>query len=195
MPRLMNCIAVKPAPISHDRAALIAQWHKKFPYTGGYLESRGLTAATIEAFSDRIRLDERGNVVFRHDDRQGLSGWEIKNKGFTGFSSGGHKALFACRIQLPRETDPPRLIVAESAIDAMSYQQLNPRPALVLSFGGSLSPEQDILLRSVLTQYPAAKIIMATDVFRRRSGLAHSPVCRGWYAWFRPNAPPINCDQ
>ena len=153
----------KPIPISHDRAALIAQWHKKFPYTGGYLESRGLTAVTIAAFSDRIRLDERGNVVFRHDDRQGLSGWEIKNKGFTGFSSGGHKALFACRIQLSRETDPPRLIVAESAIDAMSYQQLNPRPALVLSFGGGLSPEQDILLRSVLTQYPAAKIIMATD--------------------------------
>jgi hypothetical protein len=153
----------KPNPIAHDRAALIAQWHKLRPYTGGYLESRGLTVATVAAFAERLRTDERGNVVFRHDDREGLSGWEVKNKGFTGFSSGGRKALFACRAGLTREDMPARLIVAESALDAMSYHQLNPNPALVLSFGGGLSPEQETLLRYVLTQYPAAKIITATD--------------------------------
>ena len=153
----------KPNPITHDRAALIAQWHRLRPYAGGYLESRGLTATTLAAFAERIRIDERGNTVFRHDDREGLTGWEVKNKGFTGFASGGRKALFACRIDAPREVDPPRLIVAESALDAMSYHQLNPAPALVLSFGGGLSPEQEILLRQVLTKYPSTKIITATD--------------------------------
>ena len=58
---------------------------------------------------------------------------------------------------------PPRLIVAESAIDAMSYYQHDPAPALVLSFGGEMSPEQPELLRHVLTKYPAAQIVTATD--------------------------------
>ena len=133
------------------------------PYAGRYLESRGLTETALTAFADRIRIDERGNTVFRHDDREGLTGWEVKNKSFTGFASGGRKALFACRIDAPREVDPPRLIVAESALDAMSYYQLNPSPALVLSFGGGLSPEQEILLRQVLTKYPTTKIVTATD--------------------------------
>ncbi|HEY8099040.1 MAG TPA: toprim domain-containing protein [Methylobacter sp.] len=140
-------------PTSHDRAALVAQWHQLRPYAGSYLESRGLTATTLAAFAERIRLD----------DREGLTGWEVKNQGFTGFASGGRKALFACRINTPREADPPRLIVAESALDAMSYHQLNPAPALVLSFGGGLSPEQETFLRYVLTLYPAAKVITATD--------------------------------
>ena len=86
----------KPRPISHDRAALAAEWHRMRLYAGGYLESRGLTEATIAtfaAFSDRIRIDWRGNTVFRHDDREGISGWEVKNRGFTGFAAGGRKAL------------------------------------------------------------------------------------------------------
>lgn len=36
-------------------------------------------ADTLAAAADRIRRDERGNVVFRHDDRDGLTGWEVKN--------------------------------------------------------------------------------------------------------------------
>lgn len=78
----------KPRPIPHDRAALVAGWHRMRPYAGGYLEARGLNAATIAAFADRIRTDGRGNTVFRHDDLTGLSGWEIKNRGFTGYAKG-----------------------------------------------------------------------------------------------------------
>ena len=153
----------KPQPIPRDRAALVAQWHRFAPYAGGYLEGRGLTPATIAAFADRLRLDERGNVAFRHDDREGLTGWELKNRGFTGFAAGGNKALFACRVGITPDEPPPRLVVAESAIDAMSYHQANPHPALVLSFAGSLSPEQKILLAQTLTQHQAAKIVTATD--------------------------------
>jgi hypothetical protein len=153
----------KPRPIPHDRAALAVQWHRFAPCRPAYLESRGLTPATIAAFADRLRTDGRGNTAFRHDDRDGLTGWEIKNRDFTGFAAGGRKSLFGCRAGMTRADDPSRLIVAESAIDAMSYYQHDPKPALALSFGGELSPEQAGLLRDILTKYPAAEIVTATD--------------------------------
>jgi len=153
----------RPAPIPRDRAALMAQWHRMTRYAGGYLESRGIAPATIAACADRIRLDGRGNTVFRHDDLNGLSGWERKNRGFTGFAAGGHKALFAARPGLQARAEPPRLVIAESAIDVLSYHQTDPAPALLLSLAGSLSPEQGELLGHVLAKYPAAAIITATD--------------------------------
>lgn len=155
----------KPKPIPHDRAALVAQWHRFRPYQGSILEARGLTVATVSIAAPRLRTDERGNVLFRHDDRDGLTGWELKNRGFTGFAAGGRKALFGLRVGGGGAPgmEPPRVVIAESAIDVLSYHQLNPAPALLLSFGGGLSPEQDDLLRDVLTRYPAAAIVAATD--------------------------------
>jgi hypothetical protein len=147
----------KPRPISRDRAALVVEWQRFSPYRGRYLESRGLNAA------DRIRTDERGNVLFRHDDRDGLTGWEKKNRGFTGFAGGGFKSLFALRAGYPPKTAPPRVVIAESALDALSFWQMNPAPALLLSLGGAYSPEQEELLRHVLTKYPAAEVVTATD--------------------------------
>jgi Toprim-like/Protein of unknown function (DUF3991) len=153
----------KPRPIPNDRAALVVSWHRFEPCRPAYLESRGLEPAIIAAFADRIRTDERGNTVFRHDDLFGLSGWEIKNKGFSGFARGGKKAFFACRAGIMPEDKINRLVVAESALDAMSFYQHDQTPAFVLSFGGGLSPEQGELLRHVLTKYPAAEIVTATD--------------------------------
>ena len=163
-PTGQNKLIPKPQPISHDRAALVAQWHRFKPCNPSYLISRGLQPEIISIFAGRIRTDERGNTVFRHDDTTGLCGWEIKNNGFTGYSSGGKKGLFAVRAGLMPETQPPCcLVLAESGIDALSYFQLSPEPALVLAFGGGLSPEQDELLRHVLTKYENSRIIAATD--------------------------------
>ena len=142
---------------------MLVSWHKCEACRPAYLESRGLEPATIVGFSERIRTDERGNTLFRHDDLFGLSGWEIKNKGFSGFARGGNKAFFACRVGIQPEKEINRLVVAESAIDGMSFYQHDPTPALVLSFGGGLSPEQGELLHHVLTKYPAAEIVTATD--------------------------------
>ena len=153
----------KPRPIPHDRTALVVEWHKFEPCHPAYLESRDLQPAIIATFTDRIRTDKRGNTLFRHDDLFGLSGWEVKNKGFSGFAKGGKKAFFACRAGILSENEIKRLVVAESALDAMSFYQYDPSPALVLSFGGGLSPEQGELLRHVLTKYPAAEIVTATD--------------------------------
>src|ERR1700722_15574551 len=63
-----------------------------------YLENeRGLPAPLLEdpRFAGRIRIDAKGNAVFPHFDRDGLCGYEIKNRGFTGFASGGTKGLWS----------------------------------------------------------------------------------------------------
>lgn len=153
----------KPQPISHDRAALLGQWHRFMPCRPAYLESRGLKVATITEFSERIRSDERGNTVFRHDDLIGLSGWEKKNQNFTGFSAGGKKGFFACKTGIPPKAEPPRIVIAESAIDALSFYQLHPTPALYLSFGGEMSLDQHELLSHILKKYESAAVITAVD--------------------------------
>ena len=57
-----------------------------------YLERRrALPPAllALDRFAGRIRIDDKGNAVFPHFDAEGLSGYELKNVGFTGFASGG----------------------------------------------------------------------------------------------------------
>lgn len=153
----------KPAPIPRDQMALVGQWHRLMPYHGGYLEERGILPATIAAFSKNLRVDARRNVAFRHLDRGGLTGWELKNRGFAGFSSGGKKSLFACRLGTQPPVPHPRIVIAESAIDVMSFYQIDPAPSLFLSFGGALSPHQTTLLTDILKCYPDAEVLTATD--------------------------------
>lgn len=153
----------KPKPVTHDRAALVSRWHKMQGYNGDYLKSRGLKDETIAAFSHHIKMDAHGNACFRHDDENGLSGWETKNRGgFTGFSGGGNKALFLCNIY-PGHTEPQRIVITESAIDAMSYAQLSEKPGLYVSFSGALSEEQQAQLTALLQKYPKATVVTATD--------------------------------
>ena len=90
-----------------------------------YLENeRHLPPALLisERFLGRIRVDGRGNAIFPHFDLNGLCGYEIKNRGFTGFASGGCKGLWFSH----KQTDDNRLVLAESAIDALSYATLFP---------------------------------------------------------------------
>jgi hypothetical protein len=61
------------------------------------------------------------------------------------------------------EGEPSRIVVAESAIDAMSYAQLSKKPGLYVSFAGGLSGAQFQQLKDLLARYPSAKVIAATD--------------------------------
>ena len=166
-PTAQKCQPLYPEPITHNRVTVYTQWLRMRPYYWaygrGYLEGRGLTMETINTFSEQIRVDLHGNIAFRHDDLHSITGWEVKNTSFTGFSGGGRKALFGCRVGLPQKTLSPLLVFAESAIDAMSYYQLNPGPGFYLSFAGSLSAEQHDLLEYVLNRYLDARIVIATD--------------------------------
>lgn len=160
---------LKPEPVPKDCTAIHARWLRMRPYNRifcrSYLEEeRGLSADTIRTFAERIRIEERGNVVFRHDDLRNVTGWEIKNRNhFSGFAGGGSKALFGVKVGYPQKEAAPLVVLAESAIDVMSYYQLHPAPGFYLSFAGAMSPEQHELLQYVLTRYPQARIIAATD--------------------------------
>lgn len=158
-----SSVHYRPERLAVDGAGLYAKWLGMQPYGdgSGYLEGRGLCAATLAVFADRLRVDEHGNVVFRHDDLRTFAGWEIKNKGFTGFSGGGKKALFGCKVSVQDEIAV--VVVAESAIDVLSYYQLKPQPGLYLSFAGGISKQQQELLMRVLHRYPDAFTVIATD--------------------------------
>jgi hypothetical protein len=132
--------------------------------THPYLENERAIPATIlqsDRFADRVRIDARGNAVFPHFDREGVCGFEIRNRGFTGFASGGSKGLWLS----PETPDDDRLVFCESAIDVLSYAVLFPGDQTrYASIGGHLSPRQRELIRTAAAGMPMdAKIIAATD--------------------------------
>ena len=126
-----------------------------------YLENeRALPAPLLgsERFAGRVRVDARGNAVFPHFDRDGLCGYEIKNRGFTGFASGGSKGLWLSHA-LP---DDARIVFCESAIDALSHAALYPdERARYASIGGKPNPAQPELIRAAVARMPSGSEIVA----------------------------------
>lgn len=135
-------------------------WVERHPYLEGErcIPYEVLTAAR---FSGCIKVDRRGNVVFPHYDELGLCGYEIKNAGYTGFAKGGEKGLWFSRS----EDGDNRLVLCESAIDALSHATLFPSDATrYASIGGQMNKKQPALLMAMMTKLSAnAEIIAATD--------------------------------
>jgi hypothetical protein len=128
-----------------------------------YLEKeRAIPAALLadDRFAGRIRIDARGNAVFPHFDQDGLTGYELKNIGFTGFSSGGTKSLW-----LSHETSADtKIVFCESSIDALSHAVLFPDLARYASIGGKPNPQQPELMRAAIARMPVgAEIVAAMD--------------------------------
>lgn len=131
-----------------------------------YLErERGIPEAVLSCprFANRVRLDGRGNAVFPHFDRYGLCGYEIKNRGFTGFAAGAEKGLWFSRTR----AEDRRLVVTESAIDALSYAALFPDVrdrTRYVSLAGKPSAKQSDLLQATTGKLPQeSEIIAAFD--------------------------------
>jgi hypothetical protein len=149
-----------------DRMKVEAAYAKMRDATDGhpYLERRRALPASLfadERFAGRIRIDDKGNAVFPHFDAEGLSGYELKNVEFTGFASGGRKALW-----LSHEfSGDNRLVLCESAIDALSHAVLFPDDrARYASIGGKPNPQQPELIRAAIRRMPKdAKIVAAMD--------------------------------
>lgn len=156
----------KPEPSSADRQQVLAVWMRMQPAKGRhtYLETeRKLSPETLAdpRFISMVRTDARCNAAFPHYDRAGLAGFELKNVGFTGFSKNGQKAVwYSANLSTAR-----RVVICESAIDAMSHAQLFGGDAAYLSTGGSMSDHQRDLVRSVLARAAerGAEIVIATD--------------------------------
>ena len=81
-----------------------------------------------------------------------MCGYEIKNGGFTGFAAGGQKGLWFSHTQ-PADR---RLVLTESAIDALSYAALFPDAedqTRYASLGGKPSSRQRTLVQATIASY------------------------------------------
>lgn len=147
-------------PISRDRASVLAAWERaRATIALPYLTSRGLGPEVLglPIFAGGLRVDERSNALFPHYDREGLCGFEIKNQGFTGFAAGGTKGLWYSRA---RPTDD-RLVLTESAIDALSFHVLQGDASTrYMSTGGSLNPQQPALIRGAMEKLPPGGVVL-----------------------------------
>lgn len=141
-----------------------------------YLERvRRVPAALLSAprFAGCVRIDSRGNAVFPHFDAAGLCGYEIKNRGFTGFAAGGQKGLWLSH----RRPHDRRLVLAESAIDALSHAALFPDAAdqtRYASLGGKPNARQFRLIQLIIIRLPeSSEIVAAFDADEAGRGLVN----------------------
>lgn len=151
-------------PVSRDRAGVIAEWEKAAPCAAlPYLTGRGLgpEVLALPQFAGCVRVDHRNNALFPHYDKEGLCGFEVKNKGFTGFASGGAKGLWFSQAK----TTDGRLVLVESAIDALSFHALfGDQHTRYMSTGGELNPQQPVLLRGAMEKlHPSAEVVLGFD--------------------------------
>jgi hypothetical protein len=157
----------KLEPTSPDRMRVESEYRRmanalRHPYLE---QARRLSAGLLSSprFAGRVRIDRHGNAVFPHFDCAGLSGYEIKNQGFTGFAAGGRKGLWFSH------TGPSdrRLVLAESAIDALSHAVLFPDVedrARYASLGGKPNAKQPGLIQATIARLPeGAEIVAAFD--------------------------------
>jgi hypothetical protein len=147
-----------------DRRRVLQTFDKAREASGSaYLASRGVRASTLSSvrFVGTFRIDERGNVLFPHRDRDGLTGFESKNQGWTRFSPGGVKALWTSHAF----DDDRRLVLVESAIDALSFHQLHTEPnTRYASTAGAMSDHQRRLLAETLRALPPdIDVVLAFD--------------------------------
>jgi hypothetical protein len=160
-----------------------------------YLCARGLRPETLSdaRFAGTWRLDGRGNVLFAHRDESGaLTGFEVKSRGFTGFAAGGTKTAWQ---SVARESDRV-LVVTESAIDALSYHQLQrgtSEAARYLSTAGAPSTTQLELLETFFARLPRATTIVAAvdsdEAGHKIAGRIEALTRRVPHLGFRRDAP------
>lgn len=113
-----------------------------------------------ERFAGCLLIDQRGNVVFPHEDGDGVCGYELKNNRFTGFAPGGVKGLWGSRI---RENDRA-IVIAESGVDALSYAALHGSEGMrYLSTAGRLNDTQPGLIRAAIEELGQGRVIAAVD--------------------------------
>lgn len=122
-----------------------------------------------QRFANRIFHDpDRGSAIFPHygspDNSRDrcMTGYVIKNDGLTRFSKDGKKGLWPSNV-FPGDR---QLVVAEAAIDALSYACLEADIAITrfLSTGGQLNSEQPTLLQSAIEKLlPGGEVIAAVD--------------------------------
>jgi hypothetical protein len=154
-----------------EREFMRMQDTPRHPYL---VNERGIAGEVLssERFAGTIRIDAHGNAVFPHFDADGLCGYELKNRGFTGFASGGSKGLWLSNTK----DDDTCMVFCESAIDALSYAALFPDDhARYASIGGKPNPLQQELIRAAAVRMTAgSEIVSAMDADKAGRELAET---------------------
>lgn len=160
-----NKSSIKLTPTSKEKSKIIAQFESfKTINNHPYLNQRGISQNTINnpRFKETIYQDNRQNVIFPHQDREGTCGYEIRNQNFKGFSSGGTKGLWVSKSG----QNDKKLVICESPLDCLSYHQLFPDDhTRYFATSGTLSEKQKDLLRTAFEKLDqkGGEIIIATD--------------------------------
>lgn len=158
------------------------------------LEKKGLSPSTLssERFMGMIWEDGKGNVLFPHYDEHGLSGYEIKGRDFTGFSEEGVEALWKSQ----KKFSDQRLVIVESAIDALSYHQLHgDTTARYIATGGSMSEHQKWLIESSIHEMPYdSKIVIAFDKDGQGDNFANEVLTLSSSSSFERHVPEMGAD-
>lgn len=161
---------------SKDRQKVISTYGRMQVVTEhSYLESRavGKECLSDRRFRGRIRMDEHKNAVFPHYNERGLCGYEVKNKGFTGFAPGGEKGLWVSNL-FPEDE---RLVITEASIDALSFHILEgTENTRYVSTAGEWNPNTSSLLQRAASTFPGNEIILAFD--NDASGKGYEERCR-----------------
>ena len=119
----------------------------------------------VDPNSELAKIRERRKSNERSEQKQAgrISMWtgfsyEIKNHEFTGFATGGKKAIWTSH-GLP---DDNRIVFCERAIDALSHAVLFPdERTRYASIGGKLNPLQSGLICAVAAVMPAPSTVVA----------------------------------
>ena len=124
------------------------------------LNERKISAETLKdkRFKTSIKIDKRNNALFPHFNSNGIAGFEIKNKDFTGYAKGGEKGLWYSSNIIRADC----VVIVESAIDALSHAELKQtgEETAYVSIAGSMSSVQFELIKKVTE---GKQIIIATD--------------------------------
>lgn len=128
-----------------------------------YLENdRGIERETLasDRFYGTVRIDKRMNICFPHRDHEGISGFEKKNKNFSGFSSGGERTLWFSKAK----ADDTRIVICESGVDALSYYQLKDDGKMqYCRVGGQVNRKQVELIKKIVSKNQDKEITLAFD--------------------------------
>jgi len=173
-------------PTSPDRMRVECAYRamadvSRYPYLE---QDRCVPAVVLRSprFVGRMRLDSRGNTVFPHFDVAGLCGYEIKNRGFTGFAAGGEKGLWLSHTR----RDDRRLILTEGAIDALSHAVLFPDAedqTRYASQGGKPSARQMGLLQATIAKLPEGLKSWPRLMLILRGAGWRPNFARSWQTW------------
>ena len=147
----------------HDQIRIQRVFHKCILLRNHeYLNQRGLNKELLnsERFKGSIFRDRFDNVVFPHCKERKISALELKNSEIHVFVKGSEKTFW----QSNRLENDDHLYIAETPIDALSYQALfSLKDAFYIATSGSPSKNQILSILKIINDFDKVTFIGDND--------------------------------